>query len=97
MSSRGMKRTIDELVNPMTNPSFPFAMYTAGFSVLLLWELWKLSNEEIPYVLAVPMSIISFGGKKSLHSSTITKEILMLKSCPSHMMCLRKQITFRAV
>ena len=68
MSSRGMKRTIDELVNPMTNPSFPFAMYTAGFSVLLLWELWKLSNEEIPYVLAVPMSIISFGGKKSLHS-----------------------------
>ena len=89
MSSRGMKRTIDELVNPMTNPSFPFAMYTAGFSVLLLWELWKLSNEEIPYVLAVPMSIMSFGGKKCLHSRNA--------NCLTDIVFVRKQITFRAV
>ena len=64
MSSRNIRtKRPSELVNPMKNPSFPFAMYTAGFSVLLLWELWKLSNEEIPYVLAVPLCIMCFGGK----------------------------------
>ncbi len=57
-----LRRSTSELLNPMTNPSFPFVTFTSGFVVLMLWELWLLSNEDIPYVLGVPISILCFGG-----------------------------------
>lgn len=89
MKSRGMKRTTSELVNPMTNPSFPFAAYSAGFSVLLLWELWKLSNDEIPYVLGVPMSIMCFGGKLYLMIFFHAKKYRMLMGAKASAYILR--------
>ncbi len=57
-----LKRTTSQLMNPMTNPAFPFVVIVAGYSVLLLWELWKLSNEEIPYILGLPLIILTAGG-----------------------------------